>query len=253
MSVEDDLLRAVLDDPDSDFPRLVYAQWFDQQEDEVSKARAEFILAQIELARMDPEIISTGRAFGAQNRVAKLRDRYGDRWAGDLAEIVEGYSFQRGFIGQVTMSARNFLDHGERMFSLAPIQHLDLTGVRDVNEALFFSPLLGKLRSLVMDDCGLHDLHLQMLAASPEVTNLRWLSVAENNLGMAAAEALAGSRYLKALEFAEFRANPVDPVEQLGRDSGIVVASWLPPEGEELEKRFGHLPWLHRDGEERRY
>jgi hypothetical protein len=26
------------------------------------------------------------------------------------------------------------------------------------------------------------------------------------------------------------------------------IYAWLPPEGKKLEKRYGHLPWLHRNG-----
>jgi hypothetical protein len=37
----------------------------------------------------------------------------------------------------------------------------------------------------------------------------------------------------------------VDPCEQLGWDSGVVISAWLPPAGEELEKEYGYLPWLH--------
>jgi len=86
-----------------------------------------------------------------------------------------------------------------------------------------------------------------MLAASPHVANLRWLSVIDNHLGIAAAEALAGSSNLSNLKYAEFGGNPFDPAEQEGIDSGIVVANWLSDEGEALEARFGHLAWLHRD------
>jgi len=127
------------------------------------------------------------------------------------------------------------------------VRHLDLTDVRDVDERLYDSPLLARLHSLSMNGCGLHDVHLQMLAASPHVADLRWLSVVDNHLGIAAAEALAQSSGLPNLRYAEFGGNPYDPVEQLGIDSGIVVASWPSDEGEALEARFGHQQWLHRD------
>jgi uncharacterized protein (TIGR02996 family) len=253
MTEEAALLRVVLDDPDADAPRLAYADWCGRQEGEAWIAREEFIRTQIRLDHTDPDLVRRGRTFGMQHRIGELSDRFGEAWAGPLAELVEGYSFQRGFIGLVKMRARSFLEHGERLFTLAPVQHLDLVGVRDVDEKLFFSPLLGRLRSLSMNACGLHDLHLQMLAASPEVRNLRWLSVADNHLSLAAAEALAESKFLKGLRFAEFRSNPVDPTERLGMDSGILVSSWLPPEGKDLEQRFGPLAWLHKDLETSRF
>jgi uncharacterized protein (TIGR02996 family) len=240
-------LQAVLDAPDDDAPRLAYARWCDARGDAASVARAELIRAQIDLARKDPADVKAGRAFGLQQRIEEILARHGAAWGQPLAGWVDAFHFVRGFIGWIELSARSFLDHGDRIFALAPVQHLDLTAVRDVDEALADSPLLAKIRSLSMNGCGLHDLHLQLLAASPYVTNLRWLSVADNHLGLPAAEALAASPHLTNLAFAELRSNPVDPTEQLGVDGGIVVASWMPPEGKDLEARFGHLQWLHRE------
>jgi uncharacterized protein (TIGR02996 family) len=247
MTDEATLLKAVLDAPDDDAPRLAYAQWSDGQGDAASIARGELIRAQIDLMHTAPDVIKTGRAFVLQQRIKDLIDRHGASWAGAIAGSVDAYHFVRGFVGWIKLSAQRFLDHGDGIMALAPVQHLDLTGIRDVDEALFDSPLLSHIRSLSMDACGLHDLHLQMLAASPHVANLRWLSVADNHLTLAAAEALAASPYLRNLRYAEFRSNPTDPVEQLGYDSGIVVASWMPKEGSDLEARFGHQPWLHRE------
>lgn len=240
-------LQAVLDAPDDDAPRLAYAKWSEDQGDPTSIARGELIRAQIDLAHRDPEEVRTGRAFGVQQRIKELVDLHGTSWAQPLLGWVDAFHFLRGFVGLIGLSARSFLDHGDRILALAPVQHLDLTGIRDVDEALADSPLLANIRSLSMNGCGLHDLHLQLLAASPHLTNLRWLSVADNHLGLAAAEALAASPHLRNLRFASFRGNPVDPVEKLGYDSGIVVSSWMPPEGKDLEARFGHQPWLHRE------
>ena len=47
MTTEDALFRAILDNPDDDDVRLIYADWLDDQGD---SARAEFIRVQIELA-----------------------------------------------------------------------------------------------------------------------------------------------------------------------------------------------------------
>jgi uncharacterized protein (TIGR02996 family) len=241
------LLKAILEAPDDDALRLAYARWSQEQGDEVSVARAELIRAQIGLEQMDPEVVRTGGAYVTEVRVKELIDRYGAAWAGALAEWVEKFYFVRGFVGWMKLSARSFLDHGERILALAPVQHVDLTAVRDVDESLFDSPLLDGIRSLSMNDCGLYDLHVQMLAASEHVTNLRWLSVADNHLTLAAAEAIAASPHLRNLRFAEFGGNVADPVEQLGVDSGIVVVSWMPPAGKELEERFGPQAWLHRE------
>jgi hypothetical protein len=116
-----------------------------------------------------------------------------------------------------------------------------------VDERFFTSPYLRPLHSLAMDDCGLYDIHVQLLADSPNVEALRWLSLLRNFIGMKGAEALARSKSLPRLRFVEMGGNPFDPTEQLGMDSGIVVSSYFPQEGRELEAKYGVLPWLHRD------
>ena len=247
MSDEQARLQAVLSAPDEDAPRLDYAKWCEDQGDPSSLARAELIRTQLELAHADPEHLATGRLFGEQHRAEQLVAVHGDAGFQPATPWVDGFRFHRGFVEWIRLSARSFLDHGERIFELAPVRHMDLTAVRDVDEALADSPLLANVRSLAMDSCGLHDLHVQLLAASPHVINLRWLSLADNNLTLAAAEALAASPHLGDLRYAELRGNPVDPGERLGLDGGEVVASWMPPEGRDLEARFGPQRWLHRE------
>lgn len=253
MPEQESLLHAVLERPDDDAPRLAYAAWCEGQGDEPTRARAEFIRRQIELARPDPESPLGQSKLPSYHRSQELLGLYSAQWAGPIAELTSFYSFRRGFIELIRITARGFLDHAAQLFAAAPIRHMDLTGVRDVTEELFASPYLGRLRSLSMDGCGLRDIHLHMLASAPQVTRLRWLSVADNRLSLAAAEALAASPSMKELRFAEFRGNPSDPAEQLGIDSGVVVSVWFPPDGVELERRFGPLPWLHREGETSRF
>ncbi|MEX1364000.1 MAG: TIGR02996 domain-containing protein [Nannocystaceae bacterium] len=246
MTDDTEPLQAVLDAPDDDAPRLAYAAWCDGQGEVVSSARAELIRDQITLAGMDPADLKAGRGFRLERRIEQGLERHHAAWAQPLLGWVRAAHFQRGFVGWIHLSARQWLDHGAQILAHAPVQHLDLVGIRDVDEALFESPSWAGIRSLSMNDCGLHDVHLQMLAASPHVTELRWLSVADNHLGQTASEALAKSSTLHRLGFVELGSNPFDPVEQEGVDGGVVVASSMPPEGKDLEARFGYQRWLHR-------
>ena len=247
MTNEAEPLQAVLDAPDDDAPRLAYAQWCDDQGDEASKARATLIRGQIELDALEPHAEPTAHSLGLRQRVQDVLDRHGATWAGPIAGMVDRVHFVRGFVGWVELSAQAWLDHGAQLRALAPIQHLDLTGIRQVDEALFDSPLLAGIRSLSMADCGLHDIHVQLIAASPHFAELRWLSLAENNLGQPAAEALAASSLLPALSFVELHSNPFNPTEKLGYDGAELVAAWLPDEGKDLEARFGPQAWLYHE------
>lgn len=248
MSDEPSLRQAVLDDPDVDAPRLAYADWCANQIDPTTQARAELIRAQLRLASTPREVIETGGAAGLIESIAELIATHGSAWAAPIAPFVRSYLFVRGFVEFVELSARDLLDHGADLYTLAPIRHVDLLAVREVDEGLFASPLFAKLRSLGLERLGLYDIHLQLLAASPHVTELRWLSGSGNNFGLDAYVALAKSKSLTQLAFAEFGLNPVDPVEKLFYDGAEVVAVEMPDAGQTLERRFGRLEWLHREG-----
>jgi uncharacterized protein (TIGR02996 family) len=58
-----DLVQGVLDSPEDDAPRLVYADWLEDRGDPDSLARAEFIRVQIELAH-DPTSAATSWSAG---------------------------------------------------------------------------------------------------------------------------------------------------------------------------------------------
>ncbi len=119
----DALLRAVASAPDDDLPRLVYADWFDENGD---PDRAVFIRAQVEFARHYRE------AQGL-NEVARqqFRDTWAEhqaRWRAELPVIpgvLWDMPFHRGFIERVNVDAdRRVVDHFDDLFGRTPILHL---------------------------------------------------------------------------------------------------------------------------------
>jgi uncharacterized protein (TIGR02996 family) len=63
-TTRDDLLRAVLAEPDDDAPRLVLADWLEEYGDDADRARAAFIRVQCELARRESLSIPLHRGSG---------------------------------------------------------------------------------------------------------------------------------------------------------------------------------------------
>lgn len=61
MTEDQSLIAAILNDPDDDLPRLVYADWLDEHSE---PERAELIRVQCELARLGPERITIGAGVG---------------------------------------------------------------------------------------------------------------------------------------------------------------------------------------------
>jgi uncharacterized protein (TIGR02996 family) len=241
-----ELLNAVVENPDLDGPRLVYADWCATADEEDLRMRGELIRAQIDISHTSLGILNSGGAHTILLRIGELIERWAPVWAEPLRDHVLSSSFHRGFVGLVKMTAREFLANAETVFSRAPIQHLDLTGLADVNlRDLFTSPFLRRLRSLSLDRCGLESRDIPLLASSPSVITLRWLSLENNKLDLDGARALAAGPYLKLLRVARLSGNPVDPTEEIGIESGEVVGTWLPEAGEALEREFGPIRWLH--------
>lgn len=245
MTALSDLLRDVLNAPDEDAPRIAYADYMATQPDASSQARALFIRAQLELAGLEPR---SKAAFEQTGEVLRLLDAHGASWTASVRQYADDPVFDRGFVELVRCTGAGFLAHAHDLLALAPIRHLTLTSVDDL-DALLASPHLAQIRSLALDRVGLTDPMLATLATSPGLAQLRWLSIANNAVTRVGAESLAGSRALPRLAYVRFYGNPFDPGERQGHDQGMIVDRWLPKEGRDLEAKFGHLRWLHTDAQ----
>src|SRR5262245_31852846 len=100
-------LRTILADPDDDAPRLIYADWLDEQGE---ADRAEFIRLQIRATRMQTD--NPDRAEVASH-VEELRRAHHMEWVNQLPQFehVEWLVFKRGFISSVKF------DHPDAYFA----------------------------------------------------------------------------------------------------------------------------------------
>lgn len=100
------LLAAVRANPDDDLPRLVFADWLDENGD---TDRAEFIRLQVEL----PRLIDAGdpRWMVDRQRAEELRREHGGRWTGGLRPLYPNSlpAFARGFVSKVYVRKSNDL------------------------------------------------------------------------------------------------------------------------------------------------
>lgn len=120
MNDNDAFLQAILENPDDDPLRLIYADWLEERGD----PRGEFIRVQCALARL-PEEDPTYPDL--QEREAELLAAHGAAWSAAVNKIATDSAFHRGFIERVSLGARKFLTHGAKLFALAPLRHVKLT------------------------------------------------------------------------------------------------------------------------------
>src|SRR5262245_657448 len=111
MSERDALLRQVIDEPDADAPRLVFADWLEEHGD---GDRADFIRAQIRRAALDPDdpLQSELQAREWRLLLANARDWLEE----DFDDPTNRRRFRRGFVESVRLTAARFLQTREDLF-----------------------------------------------------------------------------------------------------------------------------------------
>src|SRR5262245_11034376 len=100
----DALLAAVLADPESDAPRLVYADWLQEHGD---PDRAEFVRLQIGAVNTDRE--------------RRLLAKHRQDWVGPIADWCGAWEFRRGFLEAVTIDGEQFAARAAELFARAPL------------------------------------------------------------------------------------------------------------------------------------
>jgi uncharacterized protein (TIGR02996 family) len=124
MTHDEAFLQAILDEPDDDTPRLIYADWLEERGD----PRGEFIRLQclIEknkagihwlpaLRRRERELLTQAHLWGL-NWILLL----GKNWKDKVV-------YRRGFVASIALSAHEFILHAQQIFRATPIQEVALS------------------------------------------------------------------------------------------------------------------------------
>ena len=231
--------------PDDDAPRLVFADWLDEQGD----PRGDFIRVQVALAQLEREDAAAGdrprrleRGELRANLTARdlaLRAKHEEEWTAPFRRYATRPRFHRGFVEEVNVDAHNFVRHAPELFTAGPLRHIYLLDIGGTLPTVLQSPLLSRLCALTIHAShageplaravaasehlgGLKRLDLSRnrfehdaavhLAASASLAGLEKLDLRENELGEGGARALAASRHFGSLRDLELRGNRLRPV-----------------------------------------
>jgi uncharacterized protein (TIGR02996 family) len=212
MTHADAFLQDILARPDDDAPRLIFADWLEEQGDADSVARAEFIRVQCALA--DGELPPQRRA-DLMRRENQILDEWDRAWVRPIRRLVRNWEFHRGFIDEVAMFADSFLKHADRLFRCAPIQRLDLWPRLGqllsigAMAALADNEHLRRLRCLDLSEHQLESRDVRALVVSEHLTNLIELNLSHNRIGDSGIRALAGAPLLGRLECLDLCGNDI--------------------------------------------
>lgn len=251
MSDLDALFRAVLDRPDDDTPRLVYA---DALDDLGAADRAAFVRRQVEAARAAPWEPAAVRFRWHHGETPE-----GSAWRSELPELPPGldwdrHPFRRGFPAVVqAKDAASFVTAADRLFDIAPVESLELevlpaTQVADLTTCsalarlkrlvlpsgigrvmgrdLFRSPHLSQLDDLVIGPGLTSSQTAQAVVDSPVFRGLRSLSYRDDPRGEALVAALAGQGAALALRSLDIQRSRLT-TDGLRRLLGAPVAGGL--------------------------
>jgi uncharacterized protein (TIGR02996 family) len=191
------LLQAICAEPYDDLPRLVYADWL---EENGQPERGEFIRVQCELDRLphtDP------RQAVLLERERELLRAHRNAWAAQLPPLcgVRWGPFERGFVARADFqSLKAFTDRFEEAATYAPLTTVDLRNLSARSMARLASVAhLRQVRVLILVDCRPDDNAVRALATSPHVAGLRELFLTCAPVTDTGAFALASSPHLGQL------------------------------------------------------
>jgi uncharacterized protein (TIGR02996 family) len=245
MSDEQALLAAIVENPDDDLPRLIYADFIQEQG---QSDRAEFIRLQCQLAQLNEDDPNREKL---ENREQRLLKRHQESWLKPFEGCCTKSKFSRGFVEEMTLSSSQFLFYHKWIFSRTPLRgcrfhknpvpasmrelarcpaleklsslvvawFIGEDGWRD----LLRSPYLPKVNKLWSIESGLDGTGLRGIASSPKMAELRSITLHNDEAGIEGIRSIVYSPTIAKLEHLHLH-NSVSL-----RDFGafFAEASWL--------------------------
>jgi uncharacterized protein (TIGR02996 family) len=204
MTDREALYRAILEHPDDDTPRLIYA---DALEDEGHGKLAAFVRAQVEVARLaEYDSRAIRHRHHAQELVAEA-----NRWLLEQPGLPDGLQwvqepFRRGLPAAVeAKDGAAFLAHADELFNRYPIESVEFAAIRVAEVgSLAESPWLTRLTRLGFP-AGLSGQVAPRLLNSPNLTRLTELYVGPGMTVRTAARALVHSQAFRRLTSLSWR------------------------------------------------
>ncbi len=189
--------------PDDDTPRLIFADWLEEQGWGV--ARAQLIRVQVALARLADEPDAVRDRLREAER--DLLDAHREEWAAPFRGLATGLEFRRGFVEEAKVAARTFVRRAHELFAAGPVRHLHLLDVGSSLDAALRCPYLSRLSALTVYAQHAGEPLARAVAGSGHLSGLKALHLGRNRLEDDAADHLAGSAVLAGLEVLDLSEN----------------------------------------------
>ncbi len=151
MTDHDALLRAIVENPAEDTPRLVFADWLDENADAfptpaVARVRAAFIRDDIGMSQRD-ECDPARLRWELIEKPRRETEGWvsGSPWS---AELLNAPLLRRGFPWGIRLNSQQFLANADRLFASTPITTLAFASNDGAADALFRSSQFARITGL---------------------------------------------------------------------------------------------------------
>lgn len=198
MTDRDALLAAVIANPDEDMPRLMFADWLQENG---QPQRGEFVRLQVEGAHAEP-FSPQAREYAAAAQ--RLLNRHLQAWTEHIANYNVGLQFVRGFVEHVNVNAATFARDAAALFAREPVRSVQIVRfVFTTNpvtlDPLFNSPQLTRIARLDFSKLRNHADYFDQLASCPRLTGLTDLCLRDTPVPVPWLRALLAGPALPAL------------------------------------------------------
>lgn len=213
MTGSDAFVWKIMDHPEADLPRLVFADWL---QDQGAEAHAEFIRLQCELETMTEDDdgwmakkIREGELFWE-----KLRREWEPAWEVLTDQDLRLSHFSRGFVSELDahLEWRTWRRSSTAAFAQDDrwpflLRLATLRCSETLSPAFFASPQMQRVTRLICTGAQLVDAAMGALASSPYYSRVTAIDLSRNQIGDAGAIALAGSPGLTAVRSLDLSEN----------------------------------------------
>jgi uncharacterized protein (TIGR02996 family) len=201
MSDREALIRGILESPDDDAPRLVFADWLEETGEPANVARAEFIRVQCAIAR-EPDDAARRSLY---LRETQLEMAWLPQWQGllrDFAGVEYGLT-RRGFVDFVWFDGWHAWDTNlDALQSELPIHRVRIkrVGPKQLHR-LLEDPRLARITHLDLSSTLLDTGSAVAISCSEQVGRLRELILNSNQFCLEGVVALLTSTRLAAMQW----------------------------------------------------
>lgn len=192
--------QEILESPEIDQPRLVYADWLEERGD----PRGEFVRVQCELAGLE----EGERKQTLRKQEKQLLRAHRVQWEAEFEKIpVSKVSFHRGFANSASITAKQFLTAGDRIFKAMPLlTHVRFKSAGDRLRDLAKSPQLSRIVGMALLNTRIQRISdLDDLLMSPHWTQLREVDLSRMKPSTSLIQTLTHSKRFEQLTHLNLR------------------------------------------------